>query len=208
MLFRSRQKENRKLNELEVSKYIKEILYAISYCHRHNISHRDMKLENILIDKDKKTIKIIDFGFAVTVGPNDKLKTYCGTPSYMSPEIVNKKEYAGPPSDIWSIGIVMYTLICGLHPFIADTEKELYKKISRGVFEYPSYISKQAKNLIDKMLQVNPNKRITADEALNDEFFNMIKATKHLDTYSEMIYKKLQDKYGKCIVDRIVIVYT
>jgi serine/threonine protein kinase len=89
---------------------------GMNYLHSLNITHRDIKLENILID-DKLNVKIIDFGFG-TCSPKTKLLNfYCGTPSYMPPEIVQKKEYLGPFADIWSIGVLLFTLLCGVFPF-------------------------------------------------------------------------------------------
>lgn len=100
---------------------------AVSYLHQRNICHRDIKLENIIIDPDTKIIKLIDFGFAVY--STKPLKLYCGTPSYMAPEIISKKEYIGPPVDIWTCGIAYYTMLSGCFPFAAHTERELTRKI-------------------------------------------------------------------------------
>ena len=94
------------------------------------LSFRDIKLENILIDNRSKLVKLIDFGFCCQ--SKDKLKVFCGTPSYMSPEIVSKKEYYGPPSDIWACGVLLYALLCGTFPFKSPFEKDLYLKIQKG----------------------------------------------------------------------------
>ena len=88
---------------------------------------RDMKLENILIETKTKKVKIIDFGFCC--GSKDKLKIFCGTPSYMSPEIVSKREYYGAPSDIWACGVLLYILLCGVFPFKSAFEKDLFRRI-------------------------------------------------------------------------------
>lgn len=85
--------------------------------HNKNVIHRDIKLENLLINTDTKQIKIIDFGFSICALPDQKLKSFCGTPSYMAPEIVSKQEYLGPPVDVWCIGILLYVLMCGNFPF-------------------------------------------------------------------------------------------
>jgi len=102
----------------------------MSYYHSQNISHRDIKLENILVDyaSESKTTKIIDFGFSVqTRELDDKLRTFCGTPAYMSPELCSKKEYSGPASDIWAAGVLLYTLVFGTQPFKARTEMDLFR---------------------------------------------------------------------------------
>lgn len=88
----------------------------MKYIHSQNIVHRDLKLENILID-DRNNLKLIDFGFSVHIGPDQKLKIFCGTPSYMAPEIVQKKEYSGYATDIWSMGIILFVLLNGHFPF-------------------------------------------------------------------------------------------
>ena len=129
-------------------------------------------MQNILIDPETKEIKIIDFGFAVCSEKNERLKMFCGTPSYIAPEIANKEEYLGPAADMWSIGVLFYILLCGKYPFIAESEHDLFRKITKGYFYLPSYISNEAKSFINKFLQVDPNKRITSNEVLKDNFLN------------------------------------
>ena len=87
--------------------------------------HRDIKVENILIGQDLK-VKLIDFGFSVIVPPDYNLSIFCGTPSYMAPEIVSKIEYSGPPADIWALGVLLFALLCGKFPFKGSNDKELY----------------------------------------------------------------------------------
>lgn len=122
---------------------MKQLLGTLSYLHNRSVTHRDIKLENIIIDK-RGIIKLIDFGFCCCSSPDVRLKVFCGTPSYMSPEIVMKREYLGAPSDIWASGILLYAMLCGAFPFRGPTDKELYKKISRGSFTYPEHVSLEA----------------------------------------------------------------
>ena len=107
---------NRRLEEHEAKKIYAQVCKGIAYCHSKNIVHRDLKLENIIID-DNKNIKIIDFGFSIVVSPDKTLNIFCGTPSYMAPEIVSKKDYKGHLTDTWALGILLFTLLCGHFPF-------------------------------------------------------------------------------------------
>lgn len=124
---------------------------GIRYCHNRSITHRDIKLENLLLDDDKN-VKIIDFGFSTCI-PNDKrVKIFCGTPSYMAPEIVNKTEYCGPPADVWALGVLLFTMLCGCFPYRGATDAELYAKISSSDYKIPSDLdtsmSPEARQLI------------------------------------------------------------
>jgi len=119
-----RNKENKRLSENEARGLFRQILEGVSYCHKHEIAHRDIKLENILLD-NRGIIKIIDFGFSTCIPNDQKLKLFCGTPSYMSPEIVSKKEYCGPPADVWALGILLYSCLTGVFPFKGIFQSEL-----------------------------------------------------------------------------------
>ena len=110
-------KPNRQMPELEAKFLWRQVVQAIHYCHEIRVTHRDIKLENILLDETKTVVKLIDFGFSTCI-PHDRLvKIFCGTPSYMAPEIVSKIEYSGPPADIWALGVLLYALLCGKFPF-------------------------------------------------------------------------------------------
>jgi MAP/microtubule affinity-regulating kinase len=167
-----KQKSEKRLAEYEAIRIFKQVLSAIEYCHNMNVVHRDIKMENILLD-DRLDAKLIDFGFSTWVIPSQKLKIFCGTPSYMAPEIVNKKEYYGPPADMWSLGILLYAMLCGHFPFRARTEFELYHNISKGLFTVPSHVSDGAKKLISKLLIVDPKRRITAERTAIDPSLNL-----------------------------------
>lgn len=138
-------------------------------------SFRDIKLENILIEAKSGTVKLIDFGFSCI--SKDRLKIFCGTPSYMSPEIVSKKEYYGGPADVWACGVLLYTLLVGVFPFKSvTTERELFRKINRGIVNFqqaPSSLSAEARDLIQVMLTVDPAERPTATMVLSHPWFKM-----------------------------------
>ncbi len=106
-----------KLPEKEGAAMFLQIVSAVNYCHAKGVSHRDLKLENILLGTDMRTVKLIDFGFSIWVKKEGKLKVFCGTPTYMAPEIISRPEYEGPPTDVWALGVILYVLLCGQFPF-------------------------------------------------------------------------------------------
>lgn len=159
--------DNRWINEEAAKSLWKELVKGLSYLHSKNITHRDIKLENVLLSGDKKSLKLIDFGFSTCVLPTRKLKIYCGTPSYMSPQIVSKKEYYGPPADIWASGVLLYAMLEGQFPFKGTSDRDLYKKICKGKFRAPN-ASLQCRMLLEKVLKVDAGRRITAEEILAD----------------------------------------
>lgn len=167
-------KPNRRLEESDAKRIFKQILEGIKYCHSRCITHRDIKLENLLLD-DQNNIKIIDFGFSTCIPNDKKIKIFCGTPSYMAPEIVQKIEYAGPPADIWALGVLLFTLLSGCFPYRGATDKELYRKIMRADYKIPSEVaatlSNEAINLIRKLFTIDADKRPSARDVLNDPWF-------------------------------------
>lgn len=151
-----------RLQEFEAINYFKQIIHGISYLHQFNICHRDLKPENLLLDTNKN-IKIADFGMAALEVREKLLETSCGSPHYASPEIVAGKNYHGAPSDIWSCGIILFALLTGHLPFDDENIRKLLLKVQSGKFIMPTELSWEAKDLITKMLKVNPNDRISID---------------------------------------------
>mmetsp|Transcript_20193 Transcript_20193/g.20293 ORF Transcript_20193/g.20293 Transcript_20193/m.20293 type:complete len:413 (-) Transcript_20193:169-1407(-) len=157
-------------NEREARDLVQGLLSAVQYIHKKNIVHRDLKPENLLLSsrEDDSTIKIADFGFAA-ITTSSNLKTRCGTPNYVAPEILSNDLY-GKPVDMWSIGVITYVLLGGYPPFDDENEQKLFKKIKRSDYEFhPDFwrsVSKDAKDLIRKLLVVDPNNRMTAEDAM------------------------------------------
>ena len=139
-------RKGRRIAEEEAKEIFKQIVQGVDYIHSKNIAHRDLKPDNILVEErpgipgtynKSYKIKIIDFGFSVSLQDGKKLRTFCGTPSFMSPEIVTRKEYCGKQIDVWALGIILFSLVYGRTPFRAESERDLYRKIAKGVFEFP-----------------------------------------------------------------------
>ena len=150
---------------------LKQIFNAVNYLHSNNIAHLDIKLDNILINK-KLEIRIIDFGFAI-YDPNKSLNNFFGgTPNYMSPEIVLKRPYVSYLSDIWSLGILIFKLFCNEYPFKGFTEKDLYNSIKKGKFRIKCYVNYDVKKLINSMIVLEPNKRLSCEQLLKNPWFN------------------------------------
>ncbi|CCO29331.1 hypothetical protein BN14_03340 [Rhizoctonia solani AG-1 IB] len=151
-----------RLPESEALFYFKQIIYGLDYCHRFNISHRDLKPENILLDKNMN-VKIADFGMAALEVANGMLETSCGSPHYASPEIVAGQAYHGASSDIWSCGVVLFALLTSRLPFDHPDIRVLLKKVKVGKYEMHEDISPLARDLLRRMLVVDPERRITAN---------------------------------------------
>ncbi|KAL6945803.1 hypothetical protein ACO0OE_002780 [Hanseniaspora uvarum] len=160
------------LKEHRVRKFSRGIASAIKYLHGHNIVHRDLKIENILISESGE-IKIIDFGLSNFYDVNSKLKTFCGSLYFAAPELLKAEPYVGPEVDIWAFGVVMYVLLCGKVPFDNDRSDILHKLIKEGKVEYPSHISPSVKSLLQRMLIVDRSQRFSIDQIINHPWMNI-----------------------------------
>jgi serine/threonine protein kinase len=162
-------KSQRRLEEWDASRIFRQIVEGIQYCHSKCITHRDIKLENLLLDHNNN-IKIIDFGFSTCIPNDKKIKIFCGTPSYMAPEIVLKTEYCGPPADIWALGVLLFTILSGQFPYRGATDEELYDKICNANYNIPSSVqntlSDEAKDLLTLLFSIKAESRPTAKELL------------------------------------------
>jgi serine/threonine protein kinase len=157
--------------EKETAVVIYTLCDALEYLHEKNIVHRDLKPENILLDSpspDAK-IKIADFGLARMMKKDDIMKTACGTPGYVAPEVLKNKGYDSGAVDMWSVGVILYILLCGFPPFYEEELPALFDQILHARYDFPSpwwdNISKPAKDLVTQLLEVDPKKRLTAKQA-------------------------------------------
>lgn len=156
--------------------YISELLLAIDYLHKLNVVYRDLKPENVLVAEDGH-IKLADFGLAKdNIADNDKAKSFCGSHAYLSPEVLTHKG-ASKASDIYGIGAVLYEFLTGEPPYYSDDIPTLYKNIKEGNLKFPNYISEDAKNLLKRLLDRDPNKRLGAKDKgdiKKDPFFRTV----------------------------------
>ncbi|KAH9766567.1 CBL-interacting serine/threonine-protein kinase 1 [Citrus sinensis] len=162
-----------RLQEAEGRKLFQQLIDGVSYCHNKGVFHRDLKLENILLDS-KGNIKISDFGLSALpqhFRDDGLLHTTCGSPNYVAPEVLANRGYDGATSDIWSCGVILYVILTGYLPFDDRNLAVLYQKIFRGDFKLPKWLSPGAQNLLRKILEPNPVKRITIAGIKADEWF-------------------------------------
>lgn len=171
---------NGPLNEDEAIFYFRQIMSALEYCHSFNICHRDLKPENILL-KSNGQIKIADFGMAALhQGPNHQLRTACGSPHYAAPELLRHQFYKGSAVDIWSMGVILFAMLAGRLPFDDDDMGVMLTKAKRAEYMMPPHLTREAKDLIRRILVDQPAHRITMKQMWRHA---LIKRYDYLDQY-------------------------
>lgn len=157
--------QKKRLSEEEARKIFRQVVSAIEYCHGNLITHRDLKMENILLD-GAGNVKVADFGFSKMIQPGRLFNTFCGSPLYVPPELILRQEYHGPPVDIWALGVLLFTMVSGGLPFWEPKAnvQVLLRKVLAGKFTLPKHLSPDCCDLITRMLQGDPRQRITIDE--------------------------------------------
>lgn len=181
-------------SERDASMLMLSLFRAVKYLHDRGVAHRDLKPENILFESNlpNSAVKISDFGLSKVIDSRKMMSTCCGTPGYVSPEVLTMQGY-GPEVDMWSLGVLMYVLLCGFPPFYDDNENMLLQQIIVGRYDFPSpywdNISPLAKDLVSRLLVVDPKKRVTAAQALMHGWF-----TSALPTHQLQTKKKLEEQ--------------
>jgi aurora kinase, other len=165
-LYKHLQKEER-FTEAKTATYIASLAEALSYCHSKNVIHRDIKPENLLLGRSDD-LKIADFGWSVHA-PNSRRQTLCGTLDYLPPEMIEGKDH-DQSVDIWSLGVLCYEFLVGSPPFETDGHHETYRRISRVDVQYPTFVTREARDFISKLLVKDPKKRMPLSAALKHPF--------------------------------------
>ena len=189
-------------SEKEARRLFQQIIFGLEYLHINGVSHRDLKPENILLDQDKN-VKICDFGLSNKMKDGNFLYSSCGSPNYAAPELINGKSYNGALIDIWSSGVILYTILTGQLPFNEKQANKLYQKIRECKYTIPKTVPDAAKDLITRMLQKNPLDRITIDEIKQHKWFNNKLNLFQVIDNNRFIYGN-RNKFDKEIVTQMV----
>ncbi|XP_007904585.1 SNF-related serine/threonine-protein kinase [Callorhinchus milii] len=194
------------LSEELAKKYFAQIVHAISYCHKLHVVHRDLKPENVVFFEQQGIVKLTDFGFSNKFQPGKKLTTSCGSLAYSAPEILLGDEYDAPAVDIWSLGVILFMLVCGQPPFQEANDSETLTMIMDCKYTVPTHVSKECKDLINRMLQRDPKRRASLEEIENHPWLLGIDpspATKY--NIPLVSYKNLSEEEHNGIIQRMVL---
>eukprot|EP00993_Chasmostoma_nieuportense_P000737 NODE_1678_length_1415_cov_154.507764_g1592_i0.p1 GENE.NODE_1678_length_1415_cov_154.507764_g1592_i0~~NODE_1678_length_1415_cov_154.507764_g1592_i0.p1 ORF type:complete len:419 (-),score=125.97 NODE_1678_length_1415_cov_154.507764_g1592_i0:58-1314(-) len=198
-------KENKRLDEDKARDFFQQLILGLNYCHKHGIAHRDLKPENLLLDKND-VIKLSDFGLSNTqktsdsgrVNPSMMLKTVCGTPNYVAPEVLLESGYNGFQADMWSAGVILYVMLAGKLPFYDKVMQNLFRKISTGTYTVPDHFSEGVRELISKLMCVKPKERYTVDDVIKDPWFRVGFKDEWLED-GELVRTPSQEQINKAI---------
>ena len=192
-------RKRRRLTE-NMAKYVfNALINGLNHIHKRNIIHRDIKLDNILLNNEGE-LKICDFGVAKIIDPNEIIKEQCGTPAYIAPEILSDQGYSGFGVDVWSAGVALYAMLYGTIPFKSQNMKELNKLIIKGQLNLKDDITYEARDLLKSMLEINPRKRITIQDIFKHPWMSDV--PKKVELFSDSEKEIIKKEY--CYVDKNV----
>ncbi|XP_010745191.2 SNF-related serine/threonine-protein kinase [Larimichthys crocea] len=191
----------------EVAKcYFAQIVHAISYCHRLHVVHRDLKPENVVFFEKQGVVKLTDFGFSNRFQPGKKLNTSCGSLAYSAPEILLGDEYDAPAVDIWSLGVILFMLVCGQPPFQEANDSETLTMIMDCKYTVPPHISHACRDLIAHMLQRDPKKRATLDEIQAHQWLQGVDPSPATKLSTPLVsHRSLSEEEHGSIIQRMVL---
>ncbi|XP_027202378.2 uncharacterized protein LOC113796328 isoform X1 [Dermatophagoides pteronyssinus] len=173
--------------------YFHQIVDAVKYLHSNGIVHRDLKAENLLFTSDLRCVKLADFGFSNYYSNQSFLSTWCGSPPYAAPELFEGKQYNGPKADIWSLGVVLYVLVCGALPFDGNTLQSLKTRVLSGKFRIPFFMSLDCEHLIRHMMVIDPEKRFTLNQIKQHRWMMSQQQSRHQSSESEKLSDRLKN---------------
>uniref|UniRef100_A0A1I8PQ72 SNF-related serine/threonine-protein kinase n=1 Tax=Stomoxys calcitrans TaxID=35570 RepID=A0A1I8PQ72_STOCA len=193
------------LSENLARKYFRQILRAITYCHQLHVVHRDLKPENVVFFEKLGVVKLTDFGFSNKFSPGQKLETFCGSLAYSAPEILLGDSYDAPAVDIWSLGVILYMLVCGQPPFEKANDSETLTMIMDCKYSVPPQISPTCRKLIASMLVRDPKKRATLEQISADTWVNeMSAANDNMDSLPLISREQLSDEDHAFIIQKMI----
>ncbi|XP_076332866.1 uncharacterized protein LOC143237471 [Tachypleus tridentatus] len=197
-------KNDKGVDEDTARKFFQQIVHAISYCHRLHVVHRDLKPENVIFFEKLGVVKLTDFGFSNRYHPGQKLETSCGSLAYSAPEILLGDMYDAPKVDVWSLGVILYMLVCGYAPFQEVNDSETLTMIMDCKYTVPTHVSKGCRNLIASMLVRDPEQRAALEEVANNNWFaseNLVQPTDYLPLIS---HEQLSEDDHAYIIQKLV----
>ncbi|KAF8042071.1 hypothetical protein BT93_A0616 [Corymbia citriodora subsp. variegata] len=180
-----------KLKEDSARRYFQQLIAAVDYCHSRGVCHRDLKPENLLLDENGN-LKVSDFGLSALAESKRQdglLHTTCGTPAYVAPEVINRRGYDGSKADIWSCGVILFVLLAGYLPFHDSNLMEMYRKIGKAEFKFPNWFAPDVRRLLSKILDPNPNTRISMTKIMESSWFR-----KGLDSRTICIVREVKEQ--------------
>ncbi|XP_076372873.1 uncharacterized protein LOC143257722 isoform X1 [Tachypleus tridentatus] len=197
-------KHDKGVDEETTRKFFQQIVHAISYCHRLHVVHRDLKPENVIFFEKLGMVKLTDFGFSNRYYPGQKLETSCGSLAYSAPEILLGDSYDAPKVDVWSMGVILYMLVCGHAPFQEANDSETLTMIMDCKYSLPSHVSHGCSNLIASMLVRDPERRATLEEIANNSWLNSGDLIQPADYLPLISHEHLSEKDHALIIQKLV----